>query len=130
MSDVERITKEEPWRRGQGQPSNALDPTWNIERSAPCDGKIKYHAGSEWWECTKCGYCGKHGYRQVHRPINDPYVYLVASVLGYFAQRAKEGVSRDLSLRQMFHIAGVAIRYATSKKSDELKDYVEQLIVR
>jgi hypothetical protein len=131
MSDViEELAKQEPWRRGQGQPANALDPTWNIERSAPCDGEIKYHAGSVWWSCEKCGYCGKHGYRGLHRPINDPQVYLIRSVISYIAQRANEGVSRAAALKQMFHIAGVAIRYAASKKTEELEDYVQQLIVR
>jgi hypothetical protein len=130
MSDVEQLAKQEPWRRGQGQPQNALDPTWTIERSSQCDGKIKYEGSSEWWSCTKCGYCGKHGYRQVHRPINHPQVYLMASVLGYIAKRAKEGVDRGLAVRQMLHVAGVAIRYAASKKSEELGDYVQQLIVR
>lgn len=131
MSDVvEELVQEEPWRRGQGQPHNALDPTWSIERSALCDGTIKYHEDSVWWSCEKCGYCGKHGYRNVHRPINHPHVYLVASVIGYIAQRAREGVSRELSIRQMLHVAGVAIRYATSKRSEELGDYVQQYIVR
>lgn len=129
MSDViEELVKREPWRRGQGQPRNALDPTWSISRSAPCAGKVRYHAGSEWWECTQCGYMGKLSYQHVHQPINHPYVYLIASVLGYIAQRAKEGVSRDLSIRQMLHIAGVAIRYATSVKSEELKDYIERFV--
>jgi hypothetical protein len=131
MGDVviEELVKQEPWRRGQGQPRNALDPTWNIGRSAPCTGKTKYRAGTDWWECTGCGYLGKLSYRHVHHPINHPHVYLMASILGYIAQRAKEGISRDLSIRQMLHIAGVAIRYATHRKASELDDYVQRLTV-
>ncbi len=128
MSDVEQLVKNEPWRRGQGQAQDALDPTWSIERSARCQGAVKYHEGG-WWSC-ECGYCGKHGYQHVHKPINHPHVYLVSSILGYLARRAKEGVSRELSIRQMLHIAGVAIRYASTKRSEELGDYVQQLIVR
>ena len=135
MSDVEtvintiaKLVKSEPWRRGQGQPLNALDPTWNIQRSLLCDGKIT-PKGDGWWQCTKCGYCGNHTYNGVHRPINSPLVYLMSSINGYLLAREKEGVGVDAALEQIFHITGVALRYAAASRSEDLESYVQRLIV-
>lgn len=110
-------------------PTNALDPTWNIDRSKPCDGKPVHHGG-KWWSCDKCGYCGKYGFGHSHSAINHPYVYLMSSVLAYIAQRAKEGVGRDLSIKQMLHIAGVAIRYASTRKTEQIADYIQHIAAR
>lgn len=135
MSDVEQTSKiaevvrNEPWRRGSGQPLGALDPTWNIQRSIPCDGVISYEAGSNWWHCTKCGYCGNHGYQGVHRPINSPLTYLIASINGYLLAREKEGIPHETALEQMYHVAGVALRYAAATKSEDLGSYVQKLVL-
>lgn len=129
MSDVEELVKREPWRLGAGQPLNAQDPTWTAERSERCGGDIEYTAG-KWWFCKKCGCCGDHDFAKAHRAINDPVVYFMQSVKDYVARRMEEGVPRGLAEYQMFHVAGVAIRYASSVKSEELGAYVQQLIVR
>lgn len=127
MSDVEELVKKEPWRRGQGQPINALDPTWNIERSRECTGEIDYEAGTNWWWCKKCGYCNKLSYTTRHKPIRDPFAYLMTSIDEFIKTVPLE--NRELRLRQLFHVAGVAIRYAARKSPAELEAYVQQLIV-
>lgn len=130
MSDVEKLVQQEPWRLGSGQPVNALDPTWKTERTARCDGSIRYEAGSNWWVCQKCGRCGDHDFAKAHRPINDPIVYFAQSMEEYISKREKEGVSRELATYQLFHIAGVAIRYAATVESEDLEDYVQKMVVR
>lgn len=130
MSDVEELVKREPWRLGSGQPLNALDPTWTEERSKQCGGGIEYEAGTDWWFCKKCGCCGNHDFAKKHRAINDPAVYFAQSMEDFLQRRAEEGVSREQALYQMFHVTGVALRYAGSIPSERLKDYVQQLIVR
>lgn len=130
MSDVEKLVQREPWRLGSGQPENALDPTWDSNRTERCNGNIKYETGSKWWYCTKCGRCGNHDFAKAHRPINDPVVFFAQSMEDYISKRRAEGVSRELATYQMFHIAGVAIRYAMAKSPDDIGDYVKQLIVR
>lgn len=130
MSDVAKLVQHEPWRVGAGQPENALDPTWDAERTARCGGDIKHEPGSDWWFCEKCGRCGDHDFARAHRPINDPVVFFAKSMEDYVAKRMEEGVSRELATRQMFHVAGVAIRYAASVKSEEIGDYVQRMVVR
>lgn len=127
MSDVEKLVNREPWRRGLGQPTNALDPTWNAERSVKCGGNIRHERGSSWWWCEKCGCCGNHDFAKAHRPINDPFVYLLQSVRDYVAQRKKEGVSEELAMQQMAHIAGVSIRYAAAVPPEQLADYIQKV---
>lgn len=130
MSDVEKLVQHEPWRIGAGQPKNALDPTWKTEKTARCNGDIKREPGSDWWYCTECGCCGNHDFARAHRPINDPVVYFAQSMEEFISARMKEGVSRELATRQLFHVAGVAIRYAASVKSEEIGSYIQQLVVR
>lgn len=130
MSDVEELVKREPWRRGLGQPLNALDPTWNIERSIECDGGYDYYAdGSGWWFCKKCGYHGRSSYHG-HKPINDPSVFFLHSVDDFLAKRKAQGVVMETAVAQMMYIAGVVLRYAASVKPEQLGDYVQQLVVR
>lgn len=130
MSGVEELVQQEPWRVGAGQPANALDPTWKTELTARCGGNIKREPGTDWWFCEDCGCCGNHDFAKAHRPINDPVVFFAQSMEEYISKRVAEGVSRELATRQMFHVAGVAIRYAASVKSEDLGDYVRQLVVR
>jgi hypothetical protein len=129
VSKIEQLVQREPWRRGQGQSRNALDPTWSIARSVRCDGQIGYEPGSKWWFCKKCGFCGNHGYGHAHRAIHNPTVYLANSINDYLLQREREGVDAETAMEQMVHIAGVAIRYAAAKKSEDIGSYVQQLIV-
>lgn len=130
MSDVKSIALSEPWRLGSGEPENAMDPTWDPERTARCDGQVKYETGSKWWVCEKCGRCGDHDFARAHRPIKDPVVFWAESMKAYIEAREKEGVSRELATYQLFHIAGVAIKYASTIPSDEIGNYVDQLVVR
>lgn len=128
MSDVRTLVQKEPWRLGAGQPKNALDPTWNTDKTTRCNGDIAYEDGTNWWVCQKCGCCGNHDFAKAHRPINDPGVFFVESVANYVAQREQEGVSRELASKQLLHIAAVAIRYAASVKADEINGYIERLV--
>jgi hypothetical protein len=130
MSDVAALIEKEPWRLGSGQPVNALDPTWTTERSKPCGGDIEYETGTKWWWCKKCGCCGSHDFAKMHRAINDPSVYCLQSVEEYLKRREQEGISREHAIYQMFHVAGVALRYAASVPTEELASYIKQLVVR
>lgn len=128
MSDVATLVQLEPWRLGAGQPKNAHDPTWKTEKTARCNGSIRYEAGSDWWVCEECGCCGNHDFAKAHRPINDPGVFYAQSMMEYITAREKEGIPRDLAIRQMLQIAGVAIRYAASVPADKTGDYIERLV--
>lgn len=130
MGDVATLVRDEPWRVGSGQPKNAMDPTWDPERTARCNGEISYENGTGWWVCQKCGRCGDHDFAKAHRPINNPTVFLIQSIEQYIQKREAEGVSHELATNQMFHIIGVAIRYAASVKSEDVGEYVQRLVVR
>jgi hypothetical protein len=123
---IEQLVTNEPWRTGVGQPKNALDPTWTIERSIHCDGEQTFEHGTNWWWCEKCGYCSKSA-TPFHLPINNPHDFLEESIHEYIRARSAEGVSDDLAMDQIAHIAGMAVRYASTIKSINLKSYLEQL---
>lgn len=126
---VEELVKKEPWRRGVGQPDNALDPTWNAERSLPCSGDIIAEEGTGWWWCAKCGYCGK-GNIHAHRPVQNPMLYLMERLQEYLGKRSVEGIETAEAIYQAAQIAGMAIGYAGSVKTEQLKDYLDRLKIR
>jgi hypothetical protein len=128
MSDVEKLVRREPWRRGQGQPRNALDSTWTVERSRHCDGQPVF-VDNQWWYCNTCGYCDNQYLTFAHAPVDDPIVFLMREVEAFLAQRQQQGLDRELAIKQACHIASVALRYAGSKDPTSLQDYVKHLIV-
>lgn len=128
MSDVEELVKREPWRTGQGQPLNALDPTWNIERSVLCDGEVGYEGGTHWWFCTKCGYCSKQHITYAHQPIVSPLTYFRASMEEFLQSRREQGVDEDLANNELFHVMGVAVRYATHMRSGNLAESIQKMV--
>lgn len=126
---VEELVQREPWRRGAGQPRNALDPTWSIAKSIPCNGEIGFETGTKWWWCEQCGYCGTSSYH-AHATVKNPMMFLAENIQGYLDKRSQEGVSRESAIEQMLQVAGTALGYAASFRTDTLKDYLDQLKVR
>ena len=126
---VEELVTREPWRRGSGQPINALDPTWNIKRSIPCDGEIAFEDGTRWWWCKRCGYCGKHTFHQ-HVPIQDPLTFMLERIQDYMNKRVAEGVTREAAIHQMMQLAGTVIGYGSVIKTEDLRFYLDQLRIR
>lgn len=130
---VEELVVKEPWRRGSGQPINALDPTWSIKRSIPCNGEIAFEVGTDWWWCKQCGFCGKQSLKynsHFHVPVQDPMTFMLERIQQYVEKRVTEGVPREAALQQMMQIAGTAIGYGSTLKTEDLKDYLDQLRIR
>lgn len=128
IGDVKKLVQQEPWRAGSGQPKNAADPTWRTENTARCNGDIIYVAGTTWWFCKKCGCCGDHDFAKAHRPINDPVVYFTQAINEYVEAKMKEGASRELATYQMFHIAGVVLKYAAVRGPEDLGEFIERML--
>ena len=123
MSAVLKLVLKEPWRIGQGQHVNALDPSWsNIERPL-CNGEIEWEGTSRWWWCRACGYCGCWTVTH-HHPIVHPLDQLMNSLQAFTQRRQDEGLTHDEALNQALHVAGVALRYAATMPADKLGDYV------
>lgn len=127
---VSELVQKEPWRTGLGKPRSPLDGTWTPEQdSGWCDGEIEWEGTSNWWWCKKCGYCSSLHFNQ-HEPISDPVVFFWKSVALFFQRRAEEGVEPTTAMGQLLFVAAVAIRYASTVKASQLREYIQQLIVK
>ena len=126
---IEEVVRREPWRLGVGQPINALDPTWSIQRSLPCEGEVAFEPGSKWWCCQACGYCGTSTIHR-HHPVQNPVTFFQERFQDYLAKRASEGVEPVAALEQALQIAGTALGYASAIKTEGLSEYLNKLVVR
>lgn len=125
----------QPWRRGKGQPRNALDPTWVPSvLDNPCEGEIEWEGDTSWWVCKRCGYVGSACFTH-HKTVVSPGLYFLHSVLFFLKRRAERPppvappqVLTEV-VRQMLFIAGAALRYAAVQRSEELGEYVDRLVV-
>ncbi len=129
MSGVDEIAAYEPWRLGQGQPKNALDPTWPGYNPDYCNGEVEWEGVTKWWWCTKCGYCGWFS-RTEHFPVETPLSYLVHSVVFFFRKRQEQGMPALPAAGQALFTAGMALRYAATMPPQELGAYATNLIPR
>lgn len=126
MSVVQEVVSFEPWRTGQGQPRNALDPTWPGYTPALCNGAIEWEGISRWWWCTQCGYCGFLT-RTEHYPVQTPLAFFLHGVVFFFRRRVTQGMPAPVSAGQALFTAGVALRYAAATPPNQLGRYVQNM---
>jgi hypothetical protein len=127
MSIVAELASFEPWRTGQGQPRNALDPTWSGYDPPLCQGAIEWEGVSKWWWCTKCGHCGWFSVTN-HYPVQSPVSYLLHSMVFFFRKRRQQRVPTLPTIAQALFTAGAALHYAAVTPPNQLGQYVQEHI--
>jgi hypothetical protein len=132
QSNIERLVNQEPWRVNQGQPKNALDPTWEGVEKQLCDGEVDFESTPDgttgWWFCSSCGYCS-HGTSTAHAPVEHPMHYFFHSLLFYYRRRVVQGLPPTVATNQALFAAGVALRYAAVRPPDQFRGYTQTLAV-
>lgn len=118
----------EPWRTGQGQAHNALDPTWEPVHQTLCQGSIAWEGSTKWWTCTACGHCGFWS-NTTHHPTSSPYWSFIQGLQYFFRKREQQRTPVAISIRQALYVAGVVLRYAATKPPDQLGYYVQEHLV-
>ena len=126
VSQLQRLSEQEPWRLGIGLPRNALDPTWTPGIGDNlCDGEVEWEAGTRWWVCMKCGYVGS-AYNTHHKSIQHPTTYFMHSLLFFFLKGRQVQAETNTRLCQALFVAGAALRYAAVQP--QLGPFVDQRI--
>jgi hypothetical protein len=124
MSEVKELVQRQPWRIGQGQAKNALDPMWVGHEPALCTGEIVWETGSKWWWCKECGYCSCLP-TTAHPVPEHPKDYYKKSLDHFYKTRLQQGLTVEEAELQAYHLTGIALRVAASLSPEELGRFVD-----
>lgn len=129
-ANVQFIVQTEPWRNGQGMPRSFLDPIWADDTIIKCSATIhdlEYEPGTNWWWCTKCGKCSS-AYFLEHYIVEAPRRYYELSFNQFIKRRSTQGLSNEEAIDQAYHVMGIVLRAAASKRPEDLIKLAEEIL--
>jgi hypothetical protein len=126
-TELAALAAREPWRQRVGYPNTVDDPLFIPEEHEECDGEVVREEGSKYWRCQSCGYIGWSTSTK-HYPIMEPREFYEWCREFYKQARLEE---TDMSVKaisdQMFFVMAVALKRASQKRPEELREFLEAL---
>lgn len=121
------LANREPWRQRIGFPNTVDDPLFIPQDHIECDGEIEYEGRTKYWRCTKCGYIGWATLTK-HYPSMNPRTFYKWCRNYFTATRNEDSdMTEDEVLDQMFFVMAVALKQASKRRPEEMREFVARL---
>jgi hypothetical protein len=125
--ELAAIAAREPWRQRVGYPNTVDDPLWSPEEHEECDGELEQEEGAKYWCCSKCGYIGWSTSGK-HYPILHPREFFEwCREFFLMSRREDTELTEEEISDQMLFLMGVVLKHASTKKPEEIRDFVERI---